>query len=74
MPRPYSNNAGSKAGKLILAWARKRPPGALLELAEACEVNVRTLSRWISGEQEPRISDAKTIKKVAKVPLSAWPG
>ena len=71
-PRPYSDKAGSRAGEMILAWARKRPPGAMAELAAECGVNVRTVSRWIAGEQEPRISDAYTIKRVVKVPLSAW--
>ena len=74
MPRPNTDKAAHRAGELILAWASRnpRPAVALAELADELEVNARTLSRWIAGEQEPRISDAFELKRLIKVPLNAW--
>lgn len=46
------------------------------ELSESLRVSVATVSRWVNGEQSPRIEQALALEKISggKVPVEEWAG
>lgn len=69
--RPLGTQPGSRAGLLLIEWAKARQPKALDKLADKIGVNTRTLTRWIAG-REPPVSGAVKINQITRVPITAW--